>query len=263
MVIFEADTPTGRTFDVGLLVAIVTSVAVVMLDSVASIRAAHGRLLDIAEWTFTVVFTIEYLLRLVAVSRPIVYARSFLGITDLLAIVPTYASLVVPGAESLIVIRALRLLRIFRIFKLARFIGEMAILVSALRRSAYKISLFLGTVMIVVTILGTLMYLVEGEAHGFTSIPVAIYWAIVTLTTVGYGDVVPQTSVGKMLASLAMITGYSILAVPTGIVTAEIVEAARVAKQPVTTRMCPRCLSEGHELDAAFCRDCGAPLVPR
>lgn len=260
VVIFEADTPAGKAFDVGLLVAIVVSVVSVMLESVAAIRASWGFELDVIEWVLTIVFTVEYLLRLAVVERPLAYARSFFGVVDLLAVVPTYASLLAPGAESLIVIRALRLLRIFRVFKLGRFVGELAILTTALARSRHKVSVFLGTVIILVTILGTVMYLVEGEEHGFTSIPVSIYWAIVTMTTVGYGDVVPQTVAGKMLASLAMILGYSILAVPTGIVTAEIVEAAQHGARSITTRVCPACLTEGHAPRSRFCRDCGQRL---
>ncbi|MFN2375473.1 MAG: ion transporter [Candidatus Binatia bacterium] len=260
VVIFEADTAAGKAFDVGLLVAIVVSVASVMLESVAAIRASWGFALDAVEWILTILFTVEYLLRLAVVPRPLAYARSFFGVIDLLAVLPTYASLLVPGAESLVVIRALRLLRIFRVFKLGRFIGEMAILTSALAKSRHKVSVFLGTVVILMTILGTVMYLIEGEEHGFTSIPVSIYWAIVTMTTVGYGDVVPQTVAGKMLASLAMILGYSILAVPTGIVTAEIVEAAKGSRERPTTRTCPACLSEGHSSSARFCLDCGAAL---
>jgi voltage-gated potassium channel len=261
VIIFEADTPAGKLFDVGLLVAILTSVVAVMLDSVASIRASHGRVLDIAEWAFTIVFTCEYALRLVCVPVPWHYARSFFGLVDLLAVLPTYLSLLIPGAEHLLVIRGLRLLRIFRVFKLGRFLGEASILRKALADSRHKIVIFLGTIAILVTILGTAMYLIEGEEHGFTSIPLAVYWAVVTMTTVGYGDIAPQTVGGKSLATVVMILGYSIIAVPTGIVTAEIVEAA-AAQRRVSARSCAQCLSEGHDADAHFCKACGASLDP-
>ncbi len=260
IVIFEADTVAGKAFDVVLLVAIVLSVLAVMLESVAPYRARYGGALDAVEWTFTVLFTVEYALRLISVPRPGAYARSFFGVVDLLAVVPTYASVLVPGAESFAVIRALRLLRIFRVFKLGRFMGEAALLSTALGRSRHKITVFLGTVMILVTILGAAMYLIEGEANGFTSIPRSVYWAIVTMTTVGYGDVAPQTVPGQALASLVMILGYSILAVPTGIVTAEIVESAASHRAGITTRVCVACLSEGHDANARYCKDCGAAL---
>ncbi len=261
MIIFEADTPAGKAFDVALLVASLTSVVAVMLDSVAPIRAVYGRGLDVAEWVFTILFTVEYVLRLVCVPIPWHYARSFFGVVDLLAILPTYLSLLVPGAEHLLVIRGLRLLRIFRVFKLGRFLGEANILRNALAGSRHKITVFLGTIAILVTILGTAMYLIEGEENGFTSIPLAVYWSIVTMTTVGYGDLAPQTAAGKALASVVMILGYSIIAVPTGIVTAEIVESAAAARK-VTTRCCPECMAEGHDLDARFCKACGANLEP-
>ncbi|MGH0032654.1 MAG: ion transporter [Myxococcota bacterium] len=260
VVIFEADTPSGKAFDVALLVAIVLSVLAVMLESVNHIRARFGSELDATEWFFTVLFTVEYALRLLSVPKPLAYARSFFGVVDLLAILPTYLSVLLPGAESLLVIRGLRLLRIFRVFKLGRFLGEASILRRAMVSSRHKVTVFLGTVLILVTILGTAMYLIEGERHGFSDIPTAVYWAIVTMTTVGYGDIAPQTAAGKALAALVMILGYSIIAVPTGIVTAEIMEEAAGAKG-VTTRSCPACTSEGHESDARFCKDCGAPLA--
>lgn len=259
MIIFEADTPAGKNFDVALLVAIATSVVAVMLDSVASIRAEYGLGLDIAEWFFTLLFTIEYGLRLLCVPVPSRYARSFFGVVDVLAILPTYLSLLLPGAEHLLVIRGLRLLRIFRVFKLGRFLGETSILRKALIDSRHKITIFLGTIAILVTILGTAMYLIEGEENGFTSIPISVYWAVVTMTTVGYGDLAPQTVVGKALAMIVMMLGYSILAVPTGIVTAEIVESA-VGSRRLTTRSCAHCLTEGHDADARFCKACGASL---
>ena len=259
VIIFEADTPAGKAFDVGLLVAILLSVLAVMLDSVTTFRSQHGQLLTSAEWIFTLLFTVEYALRLVCSPRPLHYARSFFGVVDLLAILPTYLSLLFPGAESMIVIRGLRLLRVFRVFKLGQFLGEASLLRNALASSRHKITVFLGTITILVTILGAAMYLIEGEANGFTSIPVSIYWAIVTMTTVGYGDMAPITVSGKVLASIVMIMGYSIIAVPTGIVTAEIVETAAASRR-ITTRSCPNCLSEGHDRDASYCKDCGAPL---
>jgi voltage-gated potassium channel len=259
IIIFEADTPAGKAFDVSLLIAILASVLAVMLDSVTSIRAAYGRSLDVAEWIFTVLFSIEYALRLVCVPIPWRYARSFFGVVDLLAVLPTYLSLLLPGAEHLLVIRGLRLLRIFRVFKLGRFLGEASILRKALADSRHKVTVFLGTIAILVTILGTAMYLIEGEENGFTSIPISVYWAVVTMTTVGYGDIAPQTVAGKALATMVMVLGYSIIAVPTGIVTAEIVESA-VAARKMSTRCCPQCMAEGHDADARFCKACGAQL---
>jgi len=258
VVIFEADTPAGKAFDVALLVAIVLSVAVVMLDSVKSIRVLHGTALGRAEWLFTLLFTVEYVARLACVPVPVRYARSFFGVVDLLAILPSYLSLLLPGAESLLVIRGLRLMRVFRIFKLGEFLGEARVLGRALVQSRRKITVFLSVVAILVTLLGTAMYLIEGSENGFTSIPTAVYWAVVTMTTVGYGDLAPQTVAGKTLATLVMILGYGIIAVPTGIVTAEIVESS--ASHRVTSRCCPQCLSEGHDADARFCKACGAHL---
>lgn len=259
IIIFEADSPAGKAFDVGLLVAILLSVLAVMLDSVSALRIQHGQRLNVAEWIFTLLFTAEYAIRLICSPRPLHYARSFFGVVDLLAILPTYLSLLFPGAESMIVIRGLRLLRVFRIFKLGQFLGEASILSDALSASRHKITVFLGTITLLVTILGTAMYLIEGEESGFTSIPTAIYWSIVTMTTVGYGDVTPITVSGKVLASIVMILGYSIIAVPTGIVTAEIVESA-AASRKITTRSCPNCLSEGHDRSASYCMNCGATL---
>ncbi len=256
-VIFEADTPAGKAFDVVLLLLIILSVIAVLLESVASIRSQYGPWLRAFEWIVTVLFTVEYLLRLASVGRPLRYARSFFGIVDLLAIVPTYLSVIIPGAQSLLVIRALRLLRVFRVLKLVHFVGEASELRKALRASARKIIVFLGAVLTITIIVGAMMYLIEGEAHGFTSIPVSIYWAIVTMTTVGYGDIAPQTTVGKMLASAIMILGYGIIAVPTGIVS---VELAGVARHRITTQACPECGAGGHDLDARFCRLCGGRL---
>ena len=255
-VIFEADTPAGRAFDVCLLVAILVSVVAVMLESVASIRREYGGVLQAVEWTLTVAFTIEYVLRLVAVDRPWHYARSLFGLADFLAVVPTYLALVLPAAQGLMVIRAIRLLRVFRILKLAHFLDEAQQLVLALRASRRKITVFLGAVVTIVVIMGALMYLVEGEEHGFTSIPTSMYWAVVTMTTVGYGDVAPRTPLGQLLASVLMILGYAIIAVPTGIVSVELAKTGRA----VSRQACPACGAEGHDVDAIHCKYCGAAL---
>jgi voltage-gated potassium channel len=256
-VIFEADTPAGKAFDVALLVFIVASVVAVILDSVVSIREDYGGVLRALEWITTILFTVEYVLRLYCVGRPLKYALSFYGIVDFMAIVPTYLSIVFAGAQSLLVIRALRLLRVFRVLKLVHFVGEARELRAALDASARKIVVFLGVVSTVVVIVGALMYLIEGERSGFTSIPQGIYWAIVTMTTVGYGDLAPQTVPGKFLASIIMILGYGIIAVPTGIVS---VEMSAVRTRPMSTQACPSCATEGHEANAKFCKDCGSPL---
>jgi voltage-gated potassium channel len=256
-VIFEADTPAGKAFDVALLLAILLSVAAVILESVSGFRDAYGPWLRGVEWLFTLLFTVEYGLRLLAVGRPARYALSFFGLVDLLAILPTYLSLFFAGAQSLIVIRALRLLRVFRVLKLVHFVGAERMLGAALRASLRKIVVFLGVVLTLVLILGSSMYLIEGAESGFTSIPQSMYWAIVTLTTVGYGDIAPQTLGGRLLASLVMLLGYGIIAVPTGIVT---VELSRVSRAQLTTQACPQCAAEGHDADARFCKYCGSPL---
>lgn len=256
-IIFEADTPVGKAFDVALLVCIVLSVVSVMLESVAGIAKDYGRLLRTLEWIFTGLFTIEYAFRLYSVRRPLHYAKSFFGVVDLLAILPSYLSLVVEGSHSLLVIRILRLLRIFRVFKMARYLGEANVLIGALRSSLRKVMVFLGTVMTLVVVMGSVMYLVEGGDNGFQSIPASIYWAIATLTTVGYGDIVPMTPLGQFMASAIMITGYSIIAVPTGIVSAEITKAVL---RPVSTQACKDCSRDGHDADAVFCKYCGTAL---
>ena len=256
-IIFEADTTAGKAFDISLLVCIVLSVLAVLLESVAAIREQYGELLRSAEWVFTILFTVEYVMRLICVGRPRRYALSFFGVIDLLAIVPTYLSLVIAGTQSLAVIRALRLLRVFRVLKLAHFVGEARMLRAAVRASARKIVVFLGTVLTLILIVGALMYLIEGEASGFTSIPQSIYWAVVTMTTVGYGDIAPHTLLGKLLASAVMIVGYGIIAVPTGIVTVEIASAAR---RSISTQSCPQCSAEGHDSDAVFCKYCASKL---
>ena len=257
-VIFEADTPAGRAFDLLLLLAIVASVIVVMLESVASVRAHAGPALRALEWGFTILFTIEYALRLFTVQRPLRYAVSVFGLIDLFAILPTYLSIIFPGAQSFLVIRLLRLLRIFRILKLGEYLHESHTLAQALRASRRKIQVFLLSTVTIVVVVGALMYVIEGEEHGFTSIPVSIYWAVVTLTTVGYGDLAPVTPLGQSLAVLVMLTGYGIIAVPTGIVTAEIARAASAT--PVSSQACPGCGLGAHEYDALYCRKCGAKL---
>ncbi|MCZ7652251.1 MAG: ion transporter [Thermoanaerobaculia bacterium] len=256
-IVFEADTPAGRRFDLLLLLLILASVGVVAAESVPELRAAHGPLFRKIEWLFTGLFTIEYLLRLVSLRRPGRWARSLFGVVDLVAVLPTYLALFLPGAQTLLVLRALRLLRIFRVLKLAEFLAEAAVLRTALVASRRKILVFLGAILVLVLLLGSLMYLVEGEANGFVSIPTSIYWAIVTLTTVGYGDLAPQTAVGRILASLIMLMGYGILAVPTGIVTSELMSAR--SKIP-TTQACPDCGAEGHDADARHCKYCGQRL---
>ncbi len=256
-IIFEADTPAGKWFDIILIMSILISVLVVMLDSVSSLKLRHGQLFYYLEWFFTILFTIEYVFRLIVVIKPMRYAVSFYGIVDLLAILPTYLSLIFPGSHYLTVIRIIRVLRIFRVLKLVQYISEAKQLRKALAASRRKITVFLFTVLILVVILGSLMYTIEGEANGFTSIPRSIYWAIVTLTTVGYGDISPKTGLGQTLAAMIMILGYSIIAVPTGIVTVEI---SRAKQSSQTMQACPKCSAEDHDEDAVYCKYCGAKL---
>ncbi|HYE54737.1 MAG TPA: ion transporter [Chitinophagaceae bacterium] len=257
-VIYESNTLAGRIFDISLLAMILLSILVVILDSVASLREQHGQLFTTLEWIFTIVFTIEYLLRLISIRQPLRYVFSFLGIIDLLAIIPSYLSILFAGTESLLVFRALRLMRVFRIFKLSHFISEMRFLGIAVRGSLKKISVFMLIVLMLVIILGSVMYLVEKGENGFSSIPESIYWAIVTITTVGYGDITPATTIGKFVASLIMLIGYAIIAVPTGIVTTEMALAARSKGQQHES--CPRCGREGHDIDAKYCKVCGERL---
>jgi voltage-gated potassium channel len=256
IVIFEAETPAGRAFDLALLLAIIASVLAVCLESVTAVRAQAGGVLAVLEWIFTLTFTIEYALRLYCVDGSLRYARSFFGIVDLLAILPTYLSLMIPGAQGLTVIRVFRLLRVFRVLKLVRFLGEASVLSQAMHASRHKIALFIGVVSCIVCIMGAAMYLIEGPETGFTSIPRGMYWAIVTMTTVGYGDIAPQSIPGQILAAALMVMGYAIIAVPTGIVSSEIIQAGR---NP-TTRVCTHCTSEGHVWDALYCKDCGGAL---
>jgi len=256
-VIFEADTRAGRRFDQLLIAVILTSVAVVMADSVHSINLTYHQAFTLAEWFFTLVFTLEYLARLVCVRHPWRYALSFYGVIDLLALLPTYLALLVPEVGALIDVRVLRLLRVFRIFKLTAYVSEYQAIGLALRASRRKIAVFLSAVLMIVLVIGTLMYVVEGPANGFTSIPTSVYWAISTVTTVGFGDITPKTDLGRLIASMMMLLGWGTLAVPTGIVTAEMTYARRAA---TTTRTCHVCLTEGHMPDARFCRNCGAAL---
>lgn len=258
VVIFEHDTPGGKGFDVALLVAILASVVIVMLDSVASLRSQYGPILVYLEWALTLMFTAEYILRVISAPRRKAYVGSFLGIIDLLAILPTFVSLVVPGSEALLTIRALRLLRVFRVLKLSSFLDEADSLGSALQGSARKIVVFLGVVLTLAVIMGTLMYLIEGAENGFTSIPRSVYWAIVTMTTVGYGDIAPHTVLGQMIATVVMILGYGIIAVPTGIVSVELAQTRAETQPPVP---CSKCRLGGHDLDANFCNQCGASIL--
>lgn len=257
-IIFESDTRAGRLFDLALILTVLCSVAVVILDSVQSLTAGHARLFNVLEWMFTVLFSIEYVLRLACVRRPLRYATSFFGIVDLLSVLPTYFVFLVPGVGALMNVRLLRLLRIFRILKLGEYVSEFSFLAEALVASRRKILVFIGFVLVTVAILGTVMYVVEGPENGFTSIPVAMYWGITTMTTVGFGDITPKTDLGRCIAAIIMLLGWGILAVPTGIVTAEM--TARRFGRSIKSRVCPECLTEGHEADARFCKQCGKSL---
>ena len=257
-IIFGTETPAGKTFDVLLIWSIIFSIVIVILESVHSIRSIYGGILYGLEWFFTILFTIEYILRLISVKRRLGYATSFFGVVDLLSILPTYLSIFFPGSQSLLTIRTLRLLRIFRVFKLTHYTREARIIMTALRASGRKISVFLSAVLAIVVIVGSLMYVIEGETSGFTDIPTSIYWAIVTLTTVGYGDISPQTPLGKSLASFLMIMGYGIIAVPTGIVT---VGLSQATQKEASVRVCPGCNARGHASEADFCRCCGEKLI--
>lgn len=255
-IVFESETATGRAFDVFVIGLILISVATVVLESMPQVREVYGSELHLLEWGLTLLFTFEYILRLIAVKYPIRYALSFYGVIDLLAIVPTYLSLLVPGTQALLIVRILRLLRIFRILKLTEYTAESRIITTALKESSKKIFVFLVAVVTIVIVVGSMMYVIEGEENGFTDIPTSIYWAVVTLTTVGYGDLAPKSGLGKFLAALVMITGYGIIAVPTGIVTAQLARAGK----PASTQVCPECHSEPHDVDAIHCKYCGAKL---
>ena len=256
-IIFEADTKIGKLFDIILIASIIVSVIVVMLDSVKSVHEVYGDLLFNLEWIFTILFTVEYLLRLYSVGKPLKYATSFFGVIDLLAIIPTYIGLFFPTTRYFTVVRILRVLRIFRVLKFVQYLGAAKTLLVALKQSRRKITVFIFTVFTLVIIFGSLMYIIEGEENGFTSIPRSIYWAIVTLTTVGYGDISPQTPLGQAFAAFIMVLGYGIIAVPTGIVTAEL---TKTENKVVSTQACKECSMEGHDGDAKYCKYCGSKL---
>lgn len=257
-IIYEADTRAGKTFDIVLLFIILISIAAVMLESVESVRRVYGYELKVVEWVVTIFFTLEYIGRIIAVRQPLKYITSFYGIIDLLATLPKYIGLIFPGSGFLIAIRAVRLLRVFRILKLTHLVGASNQLSAALKKSKAKIGVFLFSVVVLCVILGTLMYMIEGPESGFTSIPVSVYWTVVTLTTVGFGDITPITPLGQFLSSIIMIMGYGIIAVPTGLVTAQIIND----KTHLNTQVCPNCSENKHRDDAGFCFRCGASLKP-
>tara|TARA_R110002124_G_scaffold111545_4_gene265461 strand:+ start:5828 stop:6649 length:822 start_codon:yes stop_codon:yes gene_type:complete len=258
-VIFEADTVTGKIFDLFLMVSIVASVVIVALDSVADLRLEYGKLFIKLEWAFTLLFTIEYVLRIISVQRARGYIFSFFGLVDFFSILPTYLSLLIPGSQYFLVIRIVRVLRVFRVLKFTQYLVEVDQLRKAMRSSRRKITVFVFTVVTIAVIVGSLMYVIEGPEHGFTSIPRGIYWAIVTLTTVGYGDISPATPIGQMFSVLIMIFGYGVIAVPTGIVT---VELGKASSKSSSTQVCPFCSREGHDPDATYCKYCGNELNP-
>jgi voltage-gated potassium channel len=258
--IYRHDTPRARNFDLLLIVVIFASVLVIMCDSVPRIHIRHKDWMYPLEWAFTVLFTIEYALRLAVVRRPWRYALSTWGLIDLLSILPTYLSLFLPGSQSLLAVRILRMLRLFRILKLTHYVEEGGILIGALSRSRRKIFLFVCALLTIAVIFGALMYVVEGPEHGFVSIPTSMYWAIVTMATVGFGDIAPQTPLGRFITSLLILIGYGIIAVPTGIYTAELASSLRHDLDQHDRRGCPQCGLEGHERDASCCRRCGATL---
>lgn len=256
-IIYGTDTRAGRLFDVALIAAIALSTVAVILESMAGIRAVYGEIIKYIEWFFTILFTAEYIFRIIVVSRPAKYVFSFYGLIDIFAILPTYIGLLIPGTHYLMALRALRILRVFRVMKLVLYLKEGELILSALKSSRRKITVFLSWVMLLVFIMGSLMYLIEGEANGFTSIPRGIYWAVVTLTTVGYGDISPKTDLGQFLAAIVMVMGYAIIAVPTGIVT---VEMAGLAGRNQQGGKCANCGKEGHDRDAVYCKWCGGEL---
>ncbi len=258
-IIYEADSRNGRIFDLIIIVAIVASIILVMLESVESLDQRFHAFFDISEWIITILFTIEYFARIISVKKPSRYIFSFYGIIDLLSTIPKYLSLIIGGAHALVALRGLRLLRIFRILKLARFVGATDNLGRALVASRYKIFVFISSVVVICVIIGTMMYLIEGDDSGFTNIPISIYWTIVTLTTVGYGDIAPQTPFGQLLASLVMILGYGIIAIPTGIVSVEMAKG-KGAHVDMNTQSCPNCSAGVHRDDARYCYKCGEEL---
>jgi voltage-gated potassium channel len=257
-IIFGSETRIGRIFDIVLIISIVCSVIAVMLGSVIQIQLHYGEILFYVEWFFTLLFTLEYTLRLISVRSPLLYARSFFGIVDFLSIIPTYLAFLFPSIKYMLVIRVLRLLRIFRILKLSAYMGEAQVLMSALNKSKRKILVFLYTILTLVVIFGSLMYVVEGSEAGFTSIPKSVYWAVVTLTTVGYGDIAPQTPLGQVIAACIMIMGYGIIAVPTGIYSAELIKTYKPER--INNKACPDCGETGHDFDAEYCKYCGHSL---
>ncbi|MGB1243100.1 MAG: ion transporter, partial [Chitinophagales bacterium] len=282
-IIFGTETPTGKAFDIGLLVLIVLSIILVMLESVEDLNRKYHHIFVVFEWFLTIIFTIEYCVRLYIVRRPLKYMTSFFGIVDFLAILPSYLSLILVGAHYFLVVRALRLLRIFRVFKLGRYLGESQTLIRALLASRVKITVFLMAVLNAVIVIGAIMYLVEGNANsGFDSIPRSVYWAIVTITTVGYGDIAPATTLGQFLAAALMVLGYAIIAVPTGIVSVELAQAQEEVKEELKEEMhelteaienislkptvakssilCSNCEHSGHDVDAEYCKYCGEVL---
>jgi voltage-gated potassium channel len=255
-IIFQADTPAGKLFDVVLIWSIILSVVLVIIESVHKYSNDYQPIFTVGEWVFTILFLLEYVCRIYVIRRKAAYIFSFFGIIDLLSVLPTMISLLIPGAQYLMVIRILRLLRVFRVFKLAGYISEAEVLRKALIASSRKIFVFLSTIAVLVVVIGSIMYVIEGPKHGFTDIPTSIYWAVVTLTTVGYGDISPQTGIGMFFASIVMVMGYAIIAVPTGIMTVELSNLGR-EKTKTTTRVCTNCLREGHDHDAIFCKFCG------
>lgn len=261
-VIYEADTPMGKWFDITLFILIIVSVIVVMLESVKDIEVRYHAILLGLEWIITIFFTIEYIARVISIKKPFKYIFSFYGVIDFISTIPLYLSYIFVGSQVLLAVRAFRLLRVFRVLKLVQFLGEASQLTNALKASRAKIAVFIYTVLILAVIMGTLMYYIEDDAAGFTSIPRSIYWAIVTLTTVGYGDIAPQTSFGQLIATIVMILGYGIIAVPTGIVTSEFTKQGSIKEDEIhlNTQACPSCTSEGHRDDATHCFNCGSEL---
>ena len=257
-IIYEADTKEGKLFDIILLVAIIASIALVMLESIQSIDAKYHDLLNIGEWIITILFTIEYILRIISIKKPFGYIFSFYGIIDLLSTIPKYLSFIIVGSQNLIALRALRLLRVFRIMKLTRYVGAANRFIVALKASRAKVAVFLFFIVILCIILGSIMYIVEGETNGFTNIPKSIYWAIVTLTTVGFGDITPQTPLGQLIASVIMILGYAIIAIPTGIVSSEMTKSNQELQE--NTQVCSNCSKDNHKEKAKFCFNCGSLL---
>ncbi|HOP14506.1 ion transporter [Lentimicrobium sp.] len=259
-IIFEADTPAGKLFDVVLIWSILLSVALVVVESVHEYHEKYQIFFIAGEWLFTILFTLEYILRIYVIRRKTAYIFSFFGVVDLMAILPTYISLLFPGTHYLMVIRILRLMRVFRVFKLSGYLTEATILRKALLASSRKILVFLSSIAVLVVVIGAIMYVIEGPEYGFKDIPTSIYWAVVTLTTVGYGDISPQTGVGQFFASVVMVLGYAIIAVPTGIMTVELSAIQRKKSIP-TTKVCPECMQEGHDGDAKFCKYCGHKFI--